>query len=291
MLGQRRRGAADRGLRRPASRRSSPPTAARWRARCAWPARSTRCSSTTSPRCPQAIFEQARDGDVVIAMGAGSIGARAAREDWCEAGQTRRARRRRRCSATIDAKALGKVAVLMGGSSAEREISLMSGGGVLAALQSPGRRRARLRPGRARPRRAQARRLRSAASSRCTAATARTARCRARSSCSAFPYTGSRRDGLARSRMDKVMTKRVWLRRGPADAALGAPGRRRAGARAHAHGARRARPAADRQAAARRLVDRRHQGAAATRRCRTRWRSPRATTPTCCARSSSTATK
>ena len=32
----------------------------------------------------------------------------------------------------------GKVAVLMGGSSAEREISLMSGSGVLAALQSQG---------------------------------------------------------------------------------------------------------------------------------------------------------
>jgi D-alanine-D-alanine ligase len=32
----------------------------------------------------------------------------------------------------------GKVAVLLGGSSAEREISLMSGGGVLAALQSQG---------------------------------------------------------------------------------------------------------------------------------------------------------
>ena len=38
----------------------------------------------------------------------------------------------------IDAKALGKTAVLMGGSSAEREVSLMSGGGVLAALQSQG---------------------------------------------------------------------------------------------------------------------------------------------------------
>jgi D-alanine-D-alanine ligase len=33
---------------------------------------------------------------------------------------------------------LGKVAVLMGGSSAERAVSLMSGGGVLAALQSQG---------------------------------------------------------------------------------------------------------------------------------------------------------
>ncbi|MEO6033316.1 MAG: D-alanine--D-alanine ligase [Burkholderiaceae bacterium] len=38
----------------------------------------------------------------------------------------------------IDVKALGKVAVLMGGSSAEREISLLSGGGVLAALQAQG---------------------------------------------------------------------------------------------------------------------------------------------------------
>ena len=38
----------------------------------------------------------------------------------------------------IDAGALGKVAVLMGGSSAEREISLLSGGGVLKALQSQG---------------------------------------------------------------------------------------------------------------------------------------------------------
>jgi D-alanine-D-alanine ligase len=33
-------------------------------------------------------------------------------------------------------KALGKVAVLMGGTSAERDMSLMSGGGVLQALQS-----------------------------------------------------------------------------------------------------------------------------------------------------------
>jgi len=36
----------------------------------------------------------------------------------------------------IDPKALGRTAVLMGGSSAEREVSLMSGTGVLAALRS-----------------------------------------------------------------------------------------------------------------------------------------------------------
>jgi D-alanine-D-alanine ligase len=39
---------------------------------------------------------------------------------------------------TVDVKALGKVAVLMGGRSAEREVSLMSGAGVLKALQSCG---------------------------------------------------------------------------------------------------------------------------------------------------------
>ena len=38
----------------------------------------------------------------------------------------------------IDVKSLGKVAVLMGGSSAEREISLLSGNGVLAALREKG---------------------------------------------------------------------------------------------------------------------------------------------------------
>ena len=39
---------------------------------------------------------------------------------------------------SVDVKGLGKVAVLMGGTSAEREISLLSGGGVLAALLSKG---------------------------------------------------------------------------------------------------------------------------------------------------------
>jgi D-alanine-D-alanine ligase len=39
---------------------------------------------------------------------------------------------------SIDVKAMGKVAVLLGGASAEREISLMSGNGVLQALRSQG---------------------------------------------------------------------------------------------------------------------------------------------------------
>ncbi|MGL6040616.1 MAG: hypothetical protein ACRC01_05380, partial [Deefgea sp.] len=38
----------------------------------------------------------------------------------------------------LDAKQFGKVAVLMGGVSSEREVSLMSGAGVLSALQSQG---------------------------------------------------------------------------------------------------------------------------------------------------------
>src|SRR4051794_30050948 len=41
-------------------------------------------------------------------------------------------------SAQVDVKSFGKVAVLMGGRSAEREVSLMSGSGVLKALQSRG---------------------------------------------------------------------------------------------------------------------------------------------------------
>lgn len=40
--------------------------------------------------------------------------------------------------AAVDVKAFGKVAVLMGGESAEREVSLMSGQGVLAALRARG---------------------------------------------------------------------------------------------------------------------------------------------------------
>ena len=39
---------------------------------------------------------------------------------------------------SVDVKDLGKIAVVMGGSSGEREVSLMSGSGVLKALQSVG---------------------------------------------------------------------------------------------------------------------------------------------------------
>ena len=59
----------------------------------------------------------------------------------------------------------------------------------------------------------EARRLRRACSSRCTAASARTARCRARSRRCSIPYTGS---GVMASAlaMDKWRTKLVWLASG-----------------------------------------------------------------------------
>lgn len=41
-------------------------------------------------------------------------------------------------AARVDARALGRVAVLMGGASAEREVSLLSGAGVLRALRARG---------------------------------------------------------------------------------------------------------------------------------------------------------
>ena len=38
---------------------------------------------------------------------------------------------------SVDVKAFGKVAVVFGGTSSERDVSLMSGSGVLSALQAP----------------------------------------------------------------------------------------------------------------------------------------------------------
>jgi hypothetical protein len=81
-------------------------------------------------------------------------------------------------TAPIEPAALGKVAVLMGGHSAEREVSLMSGTGVLEAL----RRRASMRTPSIRPSAIWANssaRASSGPSSPCTAALAKTARCKA----------------------------------------------------------------------------------------------------------------
>ncbi len=86
---------------------------------------------------PGALMDVVRDGDVVIGDGRGV--------DRPAAGPAHG----RRGGMSVDATALGKVGVLFGGRSSEREVSIMSGTGVLKALQSPGRRCARLRPGHA----------------------------------------------------------------------------------------------------------------------------------------------
>ena len=163
----------------------------------------------------------------------------------------------------------GKVAVLLGGNSAEREVSLKSGAAVLAALQAQRRRCACLRSGRARSAATEAEKASTASSSPCTAAAARTARCRARWNCWAFPTPAAacwpprwpwtsgapswcgRRPGCRR-RDFELLDCRQRFRRGGA-----AP-----------------RPAAVRQAGERRFQHRHQQGQARRRTCAppTSWR-------------------
>ena len=97
----------------------------------------------------QAIVEQAQPGDVVISMGAGPIGSPGAGVGaLAEIGMS-----------TSSTASLGKVAVLTGGTSAEREISILSGPGVLAALVAASV-DAPFRSGQARSRRSEEERLR-----------------------------------------------------------------------------------------------------------------------------------
>jgi UDP-N-acetylmuramate--alanine ligase len=49
------------------------PMAAAWRVRCVWPGGLSRCLWMTCAQMPQAIVDNARDGDVVLCMGAGSL--------------------------------------------------------------------------------------------------------------------------------------------------------------------------------------------------------------------------
>jgi D-alanine-D-alanine ligase len=109
-------------------------------------------------------------------------------------------------------QSFGKVAVLMGGTSAEREISLMSGGGVLAALQSQGIDAQAFDPA--------ARdlvELKRDGFSRCFIALhgrhGEDGSVQGALELLGVPYTGS---GVLASAiaMDKVMTKRVWLAEG-----------------------------------------------------------------------------
>jgi D-alanine-D-alanine ligase len=113
---------------------------------------------------------------------------------------------------TDDVRALGKVAVLMGGSSAEREVSLMSGTGVLNALKSQGVDAHAFDPA-AR----ELSELRREGFARCFIALhgrhGEDGTVQGALELLGIPYTGS---GVMASAiaMDKVMTKRVWVAQG-----------------------------------------------------------------------------
>ena len=109
---------------------------------------------------------------------------------------------------TMNRSAFGKVAVLMGGASAEREVSLMSGGGVLAALRASGVDAHAFDPAQ----RALGE-LRSEGFARCFIALhgrfGEDGTVQGALELLGIPYTGS---GVMASAIaiDKVMTKRVW---------------------------------------------------------------------------------
>ncbi|HKX95037.1 MAG TPA: D-alanine--D-alanine ligase, partial [Methylibium sp.] len=112
----------------------------------------------------------------------------------------------------FDPKSLGKVAVLMGGTSAEREISLMSGAGVLAALQGQGVDAYAFDPADF-----ELGELKTEGFARCFIALhgrhGEDGTVQGALELLGIPYTGS---GVMASAiaMDKVMTKRVWLAEG-----------------------------------------------------------------------------
>jgi D-alanine-D-alanine ligase len=125
---------------------------------------------------------------------------------------TRRPSSKKAAAPSIDAKALGKTAVLMGGSSAEREISLLSGNGVLAALKSQG-----VDVHAFDPAERDLADLRREGFARCFIALhgrhGEDGTVQGALELLGIPYTGS---GVMASAiaLDKVMTKRVWLAEG-----------------------------------------------------------------------------
>ncbi|MES2100164.1 MAG: D-alanine--D-alanine ligase [Pseudomonadota bacterium] len=113
---------------------------------------------------------------------------------------------------SIDVRALGKVAVLFGGTSAEREISLMSGNGVLAALRAQGVDAHGFDPAER-----ELIELKREGFARCFIALhgrhGEDGSLQGALELLGIPYTGS---GVLASAiaMDKVMTKRVWIAEG-----------------------------------------------------------------------------
>jgi D-alanine-D-alanine ligase len=133
----------------------------------------------------------------------------------------------------IDPKSMGKVAVLLGGTSAERDISLMSGEGVLAALKSQGVNAHAFDPAQQ-----DLAELKKQGFARCFIALhgrhGEDGTVQGALELLRIPYTGS---GVMASSiaMDKVMTKRLWLADGlptPRYVCLGADQRSREAVRA-----------------------------------------------------------
>ena len=129
----------------------------------------------------------------------------------------------------VDVKSFGKVAVLMGGKSAEREVSLMSGSGVLKALQSRGVDAHAFDPAER-----DLSELKKKGFRRCFIALhgrfGEDGTVQGALELLGIPYTGS---GVMASSiaMDKVMTKRIWAFAGlPTPAWRSRPGRRPAAA-------------------------------------------------------------
>ena len=190
--------------------------------------------------------------------------------------------------ANVDPAALGRVAVLMGGRSAEREISLMSGGGVLAALRSQGVDARAFDPAER-----ELAALGREGIERCFIALhgrhGEDGTVQGALELLGIPYTGS---GVLASAIaiDKTMTKRLWQAAGLATPRWIALSRDE-----------QADPARLREVAAELglplIVKPPHEGSsigvvkvvAEAAPARPRWRSPRATTTRCCARSSSPA--
>jgi D-alanine-D-alanine ligase len=112
----------------------------------------------------------------------------------------------------VDVKSFGKVAVLMGGRSAEREVSLMSGSGVLKALQSKGVDAHAFDPAER-----NLSELKQEGFRRCFIALhgrfGEDGTVQGALELLGIPYTGSGVMASALS-IDKVMTKRVWLAEG-----------------------------------------------------------------------------
>ncbi len=112
----------------------------------------------------------------------------------------------------IDARSLGKVAVLMGGASAERDVSLMSGRGVLQALRSRG-----VDANAFDPAHNDLSELKRAGYTRCFIALhgrhGEDGTVQGALELLGIPYTGS---GVMASSMsmDKIMTKRIWRAEG-----------------------------------------------------------------------------